>query len=474
MKLRNLAAAAVLALSASHPAVAAGRDGQLYTSFTLVDPEAREERSNAWMVVRDGHILQVGSGKAPKGDYERHDMSGLYAMPGLIDAHAHITQGPYVTSIASGEPVIEMVAGDKYTRFNALIALAFGITSVRNPGGSTEAASHYDTMLARGDWIGPEALHAGSILEPRPFTGEAFAHPADAHGWNAEAARQAHAGMTYFKLYQDLTEDELKQGVAAAKSNGLIPIAHLSKVSWTRAVQIGVEQLEHAQPYSAALLPESTRASFAIDPFARYTYRWFELADLEGPEIATMIATLRAKHIVVTLTLVATEAIYDVKDEGTIFPQSELQYYQPESLASAMTNLNALKSVWTDEDAARAHAAWPKVLAFAKLLRDSGVSLMIGTDGTGGGPFYARELGHHVEAGFSAWDVLRMATSGNATLMGLGDTGRIAPGLEADIVFLRADPAKDVRNVREVEATMSNGKLYHFSDLLAQARKLVD
>ena len=53
-----------------------------------------------------------------------------------------------------------------------------------------------------------------------------------------------------------------------------------------------------------------------------------------------------------------------------------------------------------------------------------------------------------------------MATSGNASLMGLTDTGRIAPGLEADVVFLRADPVADVRNVRTVEATLSNGELY--------------
>ena len=65
---------------------------------------------------------------------------------------------------------------------------------------------------------------------------------------------------------------------------------------------------------------------------------------------------------------------------------------------------------------------------------------MIGTDSTGGSPFYARELGHHVAAGIRPMEVLRMATSGNAALMGLTDTGRIAPGLEADVVFLRADP----------------------------------
>ena len=63
---------------------------------------------------------------------------------------------------------------------------------------------------------------------------------------------------------------------------------------------------------------------------------------------------------------------------------------------------------------------YSQVLSFARVLHDPGVPLMIGTDGTGGGPIYARELHNHVLAGIPAWEVLRMATSGNATLMGLG------------------------------------------------------
>jgi imidazolonepropionase-like amidohydrolase len=474
MKSKFLAAALGLILTVSTPAIAAREDGALYTGFTLVDPETARETPNAWLIVRDGKIERVGTGRAPKGKYETHDMAGLYAMPGLIDAHAHIAQGPYAVSMVDGAPRVEMVVGDKFTRFNATMALAFGVTTVRNPGGPTEAASHYDTMLARGDWIGPEALHAGSIMQPLPFAGEAFGHPANAREWNAEAARQAHAGMTYFKLYQDLTENELAQGVAAAKANGLIPIAHLNAISWTRAAQLGVEQFEHAMPTSAALLPEKDRAGFTPDRAARFMYRWFELVDLGGPEIAGLLKTMRERRSVATLTLMANEVTYNVKDLSEIFPADELAFYHPELLASARSNLDALGAVWTDEDATHAQAAWRKVLQFAKLLHDAGVPLMIGTDGGGGTPFYARELGHHVEAGIPAWDVLKMATSGNAALMGLTNTGRLAPGLEADVVFLRADPAEDVRNVRQVEATLSDGEFYRFDDLVARAQEFVE
>lgn len=118
---------------------------------------------------------------------------------------------------------------------------------------------------------------------------------------------------------------------------------------------------------------------------------------------------------------------------------------------------------------------WPKVLRFAKLLHDSGVPLMVGTDGTGGTPTYARELAHHVAAGIPTWEVLRMATSGNAGLMGLGGTtGRVAEGYEADLVFLSADPGEDVHNVREVALVMSNGKTHDPQRLLEAAHDIAD
>jgi imidazolonepropionase-like amidohydrolase len=97
---------------------------------------------------------------------------------------------------------------------------------------------------------------------------------------------------------------------------------------------------------------------------------------------------------------------------------------------------------------------------------------MVGTDGTGGGPTYAHELNNHVRAGISTWDVLRMATSGNAALMGLTTTGRLAVGLEADLVFLRADPTADVKHTREVALVVTNGVAHEPDDVLDVARQI--
>jgi imidazolonepropionase-like amidohydrolase len=170
--------------------------------------------------------------------------------------------------------------------------------------------------------------------------------------------------------------------------------------------------------------------------------------------------------VVVTPTLFVQDVVYNTDRLGEVFPAQELRYYQAESFASAKGNYDALATLWKPQDYVAARAAWPKVLEFVKRLHDAGVPMMIGTDGTGGAPVYARELRNMASAGIPKWEVLRMATSGNADLMGLRRTGRIAPGQEADLVFLRANPVTDVGNVRQVKTVVSDGKAYEFDELV--------
>ncbi|HEY6816438.1 MAG TPA: amidohydrolase family protein [Croceibacterium sp.] len=472
LRLLTSTAAAALALAAV-PVAASDGVPQLYTAFTLVDPEAEVRTPDAWLVVRDGRIERVGQGEAPAGEFERHAMSGLYLMPGLIDAHGHLTAGPQRVTVVDGAPRIEIATGDEFSRLNGAIALAFGATSVRDPGGSAEAAARYDAMVASGEWVGPHALHAGEVIQPPPFSGQSFAYPKTPAEWDAEAARQAAAGMTYFKLYTSLTEDELALGVQAARAHGLIPIAHLNGVSWTRALELGVEQFEHALPTSPALLEPAARAEYTFG--ADFMTRWWELADLDGPLMRELVAQLVAHEAEVDLTMMVNELLYFTDEWETRFPEfaGELpDYFHPEMLAALEPNYAAMKAI-PPEQVARSKAVWPKVLAFAGMLHAAGVRLMIGTDGTGGSGLHY-ELENHVEAGIPAWEVLRMVTSGNARLVGLTQTGRIAPGLEADLVFLRADPVADVGNVEQVAWVMTDGVLYEKEALLEIARGIAN
>jgi imidazolonepropionase-like amidohydrolase len=179
------------------------------------------------------------------------------------------------------------------------------------------------------------------------------------------------------------------------------------------------------------------------------------------------------KRIRVDLTLVVNQMIYNADNIDRLFPIGERKFSHPAVREGGDRQLKASATGWTDEDFRRARAVMPKVLEFARRLYDAGVALMIGTDGHGGTPMYARELKLHVDAGIPVWEVLRMSTSQGAQLLDLGNkTGRFEVGLEADIVFLNSDPLKDIANVKDVEIVVTNGQVYSFEELTATAETI--
>jgi hypothetical protein len=364
---------------------------------------------------------------------------------------------------------LTMESDDRITQHNARIALARGVTTVRDPGGDPDANARYDRMVAAHAWLGPEARHAGAVIEPPPFTGGMFVYPRTEAEWQAEAKRESDLGMTYFKLYTDLSEDELATGIRVAHEHGLKAIAHLNRVSWTRAIELGIDGLEHALPTSPDLLEPAARATYVagLGPDSKFTYRWFELADYDGPLIRNLVDLLATRKIATDMTLVVNELIYNTDDLERVIPPAEMRDALPEQMQAALAELRSSAAGWTPDDYARARAVMSKVLAFARMLHDAGVPMMIGTDG-GGGAYYARELELHVAAGIPVWDVLRMATSATADIMGMGNRiGRIARGYEADLAILDADPVADIRAAAQVYGVLNNGELLRSSELLS-------
>lgn len=473
LRLTLLAAAgfAGLAVFAGQP-VEAGEGTDLYFGFTRIDPDAETVTPDSWIVVEDGHIEAMGTGTPPRGAYAtRHDLTGQYGLPGFIDAHAHITAGPHAIEVVDGAPLVTMESVDAVTQYNARIALGFGITTARNPGADPEANARYDAQIAAGNWVGPEALHAGAVIQPAPFGGNAFVHPQSPEEWDAEASRQASLGMRYFKLYHGLSEDELALGIEAAHAHGLQAIAHLDQVSWATAADLGIDALLHALPTSADLLEPGVREAYLAGrgPDSKFMYQWFEYADFDGPVLQALFAQLAEQKIAVDLTLVVN-VLNASPDPMSFFPEEERQLYHPDSFASAARFMVLSAQGWTEDDFERAGAALPRALEFAQRLHAAGVPMMIGTDSAGGTPFYARELDLHARAGIPAWDVLRMATSDAAGILGLdGQTGRIAPGYEADLVFLSANPLDDLNQAREVELVVTDGRAFSAPALRAGA-----
>ncbi|MBP6690140.1 MAG: amidohydrolase family protein [Hyphomonadaceae bacterium] len=468
-RLRALATCALLALSACATPPPPPADADLYVNMTLLDPATQTRTANSYILVSQGRILAVGRGEGPEVAAERrHDMGGAYALPGLIDTHAHVTLGRLSVRVEDGRAALVAASEDEITEHNARLLVAMGVTTIRNPGGATDANARYARRVASGELIGPTALAAGEILDATPFEGLAIGVTDDA-SIEAAVAYQAEAGMQYVKLYQLLTEAQIEAGIAAARRHRMRTIIHTNGVNWERASALGIDSIVHAMPISPDLLTPENRARYRGPEFTggKAFYQWWELVDLDGPEMRSMIAELARRRVTVDLTLVLFQKQFWGDDPGV--RDHFIDYTHPGMRENWRTFRFDIG--WTQDDYTRARAVWPKIMRFARMLYEAGVPLTIGTDLAN--PFVAPGADVHTEmrlyqdAGIPSWAVLRMATNNAAETLGLDESiGRLSPGYEADIVFTLADPSRDVANIENVSGVLLNGVRYETRGLI--------
>jgi imidazolonepropionase-like amidohydrolase len=103
----------------------------------------------------------------------------------------------------------------------------------------------------------------------------------------------------------------------------------------------------------------------------------------------------------------------------------------------------------------------PRVLETAAAAHRMGVRIAAATD-TGYGPGSTTTLAHELleleRVGMSPLEALRAATSDAAELLGVADrTGRVAAGLEADLVVFERNPLEDIGVVQDVLLVVSDG-----------------
>lgn len=291
--------------------------------------------------------------------------------------------------------------------------------------------------------------------------------------WPTGVKAQAAAGVDYVKLYEALTPEDLAAGIAAARAADVPVIAHLGDVSWTEAVRLGVNSLVHAMPISPDLLQPDRRADYLAErrPGAFGFFEWYEQADLDSPEIQAMIRALADNSVLVDATLIAFSLAFNGDDLA--YREKDVDWAHPR-MAENWRAAFRFDLGWEPEDYARAKAIWPKVQRFVRMLHEAGVPLTLGTDMNNPvvapGVSLAREAELHVEVGIPAWDVLAIATSNAARSLKIDDrTGRITVGMEADILFLDADPSLDIRALSRVVAVVENGRLHRPDDLRREA-----
>ncbi len=89
-------------------------------------------------------------------------------------------------------------------------------------------------------------------------------------------------------------------------------------------------------------------------------------------------------------------------------------------------------------------------------LNQAGVTIAFGTDGSTPWAVHL-EMEDMVRSGMSPGEVIVAATRNSAALMGVGDTGVLAPGMRADFIVLDANPLDDITHTRMIDAVYLRG-----------------
>ena len=391
-------------------------------------------RSNSTIITSGNRIIEVINKDSPDKYYfyKKYpnsvliDLSGKYIIPGLFDMHAHVAG------------VMKNSFNQTYSDETLQRLLAFGITTIRNPGGPTELSVGLKNNVSSEKVTGPQIFTTGRLLNSPnisiPFIEKKVNSVSEV---DEEINNQAKAGVDFIKLYVGLTPDLVKEAIDKAHSLGLKVIGHLYLTSWTEAAIDKIDFLTHGVPVSPYLLSSQNRETFVKygeGPFDHFL--WLELVEVNGKEINEMIESLVKNNVYVDPTLSVYESM-------------------------------------TKDDPANGQQIWPKVLQLTKKMHDNGVKLLSGTDIPNFDLVPGKSLHHELEllanAGIPTSNIIQIATKNGAEALGISNyTGTIEKGKEADLIVLLSNPVENISNIKNIEMIINNGKIVNRTSLLSK------
>ena len=378
--------------------------------------------TNAVILIKADRIVAVGPEKdvVIPATAEILDLRAYTAIPGLIDAHTHMTfywdkalgNTPWQQQGTLGPAVTVFLAQE-----NARKALETGVTTVRDLGSSDNMDLAMRALINRGAMHGPRMFVAGNGLHisNTPYKTGAVPDPGQCDGVaevQRVARQQLAAGADWIKMYgstgsdQDVTGfqtfgyEEMKAAADVAHHAGKRIAIHSYGPDGARdAVRAGTNTVEHA-------------------------------IDLDDATLAAMVRQ---------------GTIYVPTVEHNRYYIAHRAEYGYDSTVVAGLNQYVDKNFVTLKRAVKAH-----------------VKIAMGSDAvfTGFGE-NTRELAWFVKAGMSPAQALGTATVVGAEMLGMEESlGALAPGFYADIVAVEGDPLKDINIVIEhVKWVMKAGRV---------------
>ncbi|HUY19327.1 MAG TPA: amidohydrolase family protein [Candidatus Binataceae bacterium] len=371
------------------------------------------------VLVEGGKIVAVGERLESPSGTEIIDAQGMTLMPGLIDAHTHAMP-----------PSLEH-------------AILFGVTTELDMFSCPEwmddqrrqAATRNDLADVRSASVGATVLGGHpSMMIGIVFAGQ-FPTLASAKDAPAFVATRVAEGADYIKL---IIEDGAALGhpsptldlemaaalVSAAHAHGKMAVAHATSVAGFRqAIAAGVDGIVHVfvdRPPTDEIIGAVRDAGVFV-----------------VPTLSTMGS--------LTGELSGEDLAHDGRAQGLVpadWHRNLCRCWQLNSPGKLKHGLDATLAL---------HRARVPILAGTD-------AAAIGVVGTAHGISLHGELRLLVQAGLTPLEALRSATSMPASHFKLTDRGRLAPGLQADLLLVEGDPTSNIADTLSIRGIWRRGE----------------
>lgn len=414
------------------------------------------------ITVEGGRVVAIESREAAKLTGRIVDWRGLAVVPGLADCHAHVDQ-----------------------REHMLLNLAHGVTLLRNMWGNPWHLL-WQREVAAGRELGPHLVTTSPVADGRGATGTTV-WPLSAVIDTPEAAHHAVSqwatmGYQQVKAYSWLTAETLGALGDACRDNRLPMVGHCPQsLTVQEAVHLGQTCFEHLINYEYGVLRSEARTRLDAIVAAgaqRFSPQAAEARnEIDEAQLADLAAMLAAGAVTSCPTLIQIDRMFGERNTN----DPRLKYVDP-VLAEFWRPENDFRlNTWSLADLQRGRRlSYQRTRRIAAALRDAGAAVLVGTDAPNPFVFHGSSVVEEMEAlmtaGYSAAEVLYMATRGAADFLQLPDRGRIDIGCIADLVAVRGDPTRSPAPLRDPVAVMVAGSVLERPDLdrlLDEATRLV-
>ena len=440
--------------------------GIVIENITLIDAK-NGTRTNQTVSIENGVIQSIGSAKLDMEDSQIIDGEGKYLIPGLWDAHVHLTFIPEI---------------DHETHFK--LYLKNGVTSIRDTGAILSKLQPSLNFIEENPNTTPRLFYAGPLIDgaDRVYKGMEPGFPNLSIGIDETSNIPEvvdgllKEGVTFLKSYEMLTRETYLELLKVAGQNGLRVTGHVPlSIDLEEAIEAGLGGMQHVRNMDLAcakdadnllgdrqvsLENEASIAGSALRTHIHSSQRYYAIDNTDDERCLRIIMKLSEYGVFQTPTL--TINTFDSR-RFYADPKWRETYQELPEAAENNWMQGSLKLANIDvTENAKKFDAWS--LSLVNKMHQEGVKIIAGTDTPIGylTPGYSlhKELELLSEAGLSNMDVLRSATITPAEFFGMeNQMGTIEVGKLADLVILDKNPLMSISNTQSIHRVIVKGQI---------------